>query len=169
MKKQIAASVPLLLGTATVQAHCPLCTIGAGGAAALAAWLGISAAPVGVFVGAFALAVGLWTAKLIKKRFVRGQNNILGAASFATVVFPVMPLMEQYSSLYVSWMGEYGRTFLIDKFLVGAVIGAAVLYSAPFLSRKLAQARGNKMIPFQGMLISLITLLLASAVLELSL
>jgi hypothetical protein len=66
-------------------------------------------------------------------------------------------------------MGEYGRTFLIDKFLVGAVIGAAVLYSAPLLSKKLAQARGNKMIPFQGMLISLITLLLASAVLELSL
>jgi len=135
----------------------------------LAAYLGISAAPVGVFVGAFGLAIGLWTAKLIKKRLVRGQNNIIGAASFASVVLPVMPLMEEYSSLYVPWMGDYGRTFLIDKFLVGAVVGAAVLYAAPFLSKWLGRVRGNKMFPFQGMLITLVTLLLTSAALEMSL
>jgi hypothetical protein len=169
MNSILFAALLMLLGTRSALAHCPLCTLGAGGAAALAAYLGIGAAPVGVFVGAFALAIGLWTAKFIRKRLVRGQDNIFGAASFASVVLPVSPLMGQYSPLYVPWMGDYGRTFLIDNFLVGAVVGAAVLYVAPFLSKRLGRIRGNKMFPFQGMIITLVTLLLASATLELSL
>lgn len=43
-------------------AHCPLCTIGAGAAAVGAAWLGVSYMVIGVFLGAFGLAIGLWTA-----------------------------------------------------------------------------------------------------------
>ena len=159
----------LLLSPRLANAHCPLCTIGAGGAALLAAYFGISAAPVGVFVGAFGLAAGLWSAKLIRKRYVRGQADILGALSFASVVIPVMPMMRQYYSLYVPWFGDYGYTFAIDKFLVGAIIGAVALYSAPFLSRKLTRLRGEKMVPYQGMLISLATLLVASGLLEVAL
>jgi hypothetical protein len=166
MKTSFLAVSLLLLSPRLAMAHCPLCTIGAGGAALLAAYLGIGAAPVGVFVGAFALATGLWTARLIRKRFVRGQDKIIGAASFASVVFPVMPAMQQYSSLYVSWMGEYGRTFLVDNFLLGSVVGAAILYAAPHVSRKLARLRGNRMIPYQGMLMSLAMLLVAAGTLE---
>ena len=53
--------------------------------------------------------------------------------------------------------------------LVGAIIGAVALYSAPFLSRKLTRLRGEKMVPYQGMLISLATLLVASGLLEVAL
>jgi len=163
------AGAALLLAPRLANAHCPLCTIGAGGAALLAAYFGISAAPVGVFVGAFGLAAGLWSAKLIRRRYVRGQASILGALSFASVVIPVMPMMQQYYSLYLPWVGDYGYTFAIDKFLVGAIVGAVALYSAPFLSRKLARLRGDKMVPYQGMLISLATLLFASGLLEVAL
>ena len=78
-------------------------------------------------------------------------------------------MMKQYYSLYLPWVGEYGRTFAIDKFLVGSVIGALALYSAPFLSRKLARLRGDRMLPYQGMMISLALLVVASGVLELTL
>ena len=167
--RALLAGAALLLAPGLAKAHCPLCTIGAGGAALLAAYFGISAAPVGVFVGAFGLAAGLWSAKLIRRRYVRGQTNILGALSFASVVIPVMPMMQQYYSLYVPWVGAYGYTFAIDKFLVGAIIGAAVLYSAPLLSRRLTRLRGDKMMPYQGMLISLATLIVASGLLEVAL
>lgn len=163
------AGLALLFGPRLANAHCPLCTVGAAGAALLAAYLGISAAPVGVFVGAFGLAAGLWSAKLIRKRYVRGQANILGVLSFASVVIPVMPMMRQYYSLYVPWVGDYGYTFAIDKFLVGAIVGAVVLYSAPYLSRKLTRLRGDRMVPYQGMLISLGTLLVVSGLLEVAL
>ncbi len=163
------AGAALMLAPGLASAHCPLCTLGAGGAALLAAYLGISAAPVGVFVGAFGLAAGLWSAKLLRRRYVRGQADILGVLSFASVVIPVMPMMKQYYSLYVPWVGAYGRTFAIDKFLVGAIVGAVLLYAAPALSRKLTRLRGDRMVPYQGMLISLALLVVASGALELAL
>ncbi len=169
MYRILLAGMLLALGPRGALAHCPLCTIGAVGAAVLAAYLGISAAPVGVFVGAFGLAVGLWTAKLIRRKFFRGQDNAVGVVSFASVVLPVMPLMDQYGALYLPWIGEYGRTFLIDKFLTGAVVGALLLWAAPWLSRRVALARGGRMVPFQGIAITLVILLVASAVLEVSL
>ncbi len=169
MTHLLVAGLLLALGMRSALAHCPLCTIGAGGAALLAAYLGISAAPVGVFVGAFGLAVGLWTAKLIRRKLFRGQDNAIGVLSFASVVIPVMPLMDQYGSLYLPWMGEYGRTFLIDKFLAGSIIGALLLWASPWVSRRLALARGGRMIPFQGMAITLVLLVAASALLEVTL
>jgi len=168
MKAIAIGTLLMLLGTRSALAHCPLCTIGAGGAALLAAYLGISAAPVGVFVGAFALAIGLWTAKLVKRKFFRGQDLVIGVLSFISVVVPVMPLMDQYASVYIAWMGEYGRTFVLDKFLVGSLIGAVALYVAPQLSRQVARLRGDRMVPFQGIMITLALLTGLSGVLEVS-
>ena len=51
MRKLIVISVFILVIFATeVSAHCPLCTVGAGAAAAGAVWLGVQKAAVSFFI-----------------------------------------------------------------------------------------------------------------------
>ena len=65
----VVALAPVLLST-TVRAHCPLCSAGAGAAAGIASFLGIGLAVVGVFVGAFGLATGMWTTSFIDGTYI---------------------------------------------------------------------------------------------------
>lgn len=153
------------------QAHCPLCTVGAGAAAALAVWLGVKIMVMGVFMGAFALAMGLWIARLIKYRFPY-KGLLLGFASFLLTIFPLQPLFQDYTSLYITWGGEYGsifnRTYVIDRFVIGAVIGAAILVAVPFLSKWIVRKRG-KFIPYQGIILVFAFLFLVALILQFSL
>lgn len=158
MKKIFGLFALILFIPRSAFAHCPLCTIGAGAAAAGAAWLGVSYVVIGLFLGAFSLALGLWIGKMIKKQYVRNQTILLGILSFVTTIFPLRPMLKSYTSLNVYWFGEYGslfyRTYLVDLFLVGAFLGAVVLLISPWASRQIAKKRDGKMIPYQGMIIS---------------
>lgn len=150
------------------QAHCPLCTVGAGAAAALAAWLGVKIIVIGVFLGAFALAMGLWIARLVKYKFPY-KGPLLGVVSFLFTIFPLQPLFQDYTSLYITWGGEYGsifnRTYVLDRFVIGAVIGAVILTVAPFLSRWIQKKRG-KLIPYQGITIVFAALVVVALILQ---
>mgnify|MGYP006929334256 CR=1 FL=1 len=69
----IFCSFPLILSIFSariVSAHCPLCTIGAGAAAGAAIWLGISKVVVAMFIGAFAMSMGMWFSRIIKKQSI---------------------------------------------------------------------------------------------------
>lgn len=159
------------LATGPVLAHCPLCTAGAGLAAIFASYLGVGAAPIGVFIGAFSVALGWWMSRLIKKRFIPKQNVVLALISFLTIVLPLIPLMHDYSSVYISLGGDYGsllnRTYLINIFLVGAIIGGLILLVSPYLSRRISVWRKNKMFPYQGLAVTFFLLALAAVILEL--
>lgn len=153
-------------------AHCPLCTLGAGAAALAATWLGVQSMAVAVFLGAFAVALGLWTNRLLLRQFVPFQGLILGAISFLLTILPLQPLFYDYASVYLNWGGAYGsmlnRTYILDRFLVGAVIGATLLILAPGVSRFLSK-KIKRHIPFQGILISFLMLIFAALVIQLSL
>ena len=69
---------PIFLAT-RVMAHCPLCTIGAAGAAGAAVWLGISKVAVVLFIGAFSMSMGMWFAKIVKKKYFSFQNFVITA------------------------------------------------------------------------------------------
>lgn len=150
------------------QAHCPLCTVGAGAAAAVAVWLGVKIMVIGVFMGAFALAMGLWIARLIKYKFPY-KGALLGLFSFVLTIFPLQPLFQDYTSLYITWGGEYGsifnRTYVLDRFVIGAVIGAVILVAAPFLSRWIQKKRGQ-LIPYQGIAIVFAALIVMALILQ---
>src|SRR3990172_1231972 len=64
----IAASQALLVIKAS--AHCPLCVLGAGAVATTATFLGVDDIVIGVSIGAFALALGLWISNVVKKKFI---------------------------------------------------------------------------------------------------
>lgn len=160
-------SISTLLFPAAALAHCPLCTAGAGLVAIGAYWLGVNGLTIGLLLGAFAVALGLWIARLIKKKYVPQQDNLIGIFSWLTTLLPLKMLLSDYTSIYINWSGSYGsllnRTYPINLFLVGGIIGAVVIYSAPFLSRTITERRG-KMMPYQGVAMTLALLIVMSLI-----
>ncbi|NOZ81349.1 MAG: hypothetical protein GXP63_06790 [DPANN group archaeon] len=172
MKRLIGAS-GLLLGIQTVRAHCPLCTLGAAAAAGGAAYFGVKSAVIGVFIGAFAVSTGWWVSRLIKKQYIPYQLPALILFSFIATILPMLPMFSGPHDVYgwyVSLAGSYGsflnRTYIINLFLVGSLLGGSVVSVTPWLSKKITEARQGKMIPYQGILLTFGLLLLAGLVLQ---
>ena len=169
MKKAASLfAVFLVLATSkTAFAHCPLCTVGAGALAVLAASLGVSSVVVGVLIGAFALALSLWLAPLVKKQYIPYQKRILTLLIFVGTIVPIMPFIKDYGPLYISLGGEYGtpwhNTYTIDLFLFGTIVGAILVFVAPLISRLLTKLR-NRQMPYQGVTITLFLLVIASVI-----
>ncbi|MEK7461746.1 MAG: hypothetical protein AAB586_01615 [Patescibacteria group bacterium] len=153
-------------------AHCPLCTIGAGALAVLAASLGVSTASVGVFIGAFSLALGLWLAKMIKQKYFQGQDAVVTLVVFFSTIIPIMPFIKESRSFYVSLWGGYGtvfhNTYLINLYLFGATVGALLLFISPYLSTALTRSRNERMLPYQGLVITFILIVLAGIILQIT-
>lgn len=151
-------------------AHCPLCSAATGLAAVVAASLGISTGPVGVFAGAFAFATGLWLAPLIRRQFIPHQTIVLAIASFLLTILPVLPLMGDYSSISVFLAGDYGsllnRTYLVNRFIAGAILGAITIFVTPTVSRTISRLNHNKTLPYQGIVLTLILLFVEAIALE---
>ena len=151
----------------TALAHCPLCVAGAGALAVLATSLGVSSVVVGILTGAFALALGLWLAPLIKKQYISYQKQILTLLIFVSTIVPVMPFIKDYGPLYISFGGEYGtpwhNTYTVDLFLFGSILGAILMLIAPSVSRLVARLRKHQM-PYQGIILTLCLLVIASVI-----
>ena len=166
MKKTILALFGVLAFIPGVaKAHCPLCTAGAGALAIGAAYIGVSTYVVGIFIGAFALALALWIPRTVKKKYIRYQDHILAAIIYVTTIVPLLPLLQHFTSFNVYWFGEYGsffnRTYMVNRFLIGSFIGAGVMYAAPYVSGHVTKLR-KKNFPYQGMAITFGLLLLIS-------
>ena len=147
-------------------AHCPLCTIGAGAAAAGAVWLGVSKVVVALFVGAFAMSMGMWFSKIPKKRYVPFQKTLIVALIFLTTVLPLLPIFKAIGPLYLPFIGDYGLTYAINYSLISSLFGGMLVFISPFLSKKINEKRGKSM-PFQGMILTLSLLLIIGALIQL--
>lgn len=172
MKKALLLTpIFFLLFLDEVLAHCPLCTVGAAAAAGGAAWLGINQAVIGVFIGAFAVSMGWWVSKLIKKQFIPYQRAVLIILSFATTIFPLLAIINNTTPIYIYLFGDYGslfnRTYLINIFLIGSIIGGAIVTITPWLSRTLRSLRKGKMIPYQGVILTFTLLIVTGGILQL--
>lgn len=152
-----------------VNAHCPLCTAGAAAAAGGAAWLGVNNAVIGIFMGAFAVSMGWWVSRLIKKQYVPFQMALIILFSFATTILPLLPLITGFYPLYISIGGEYGslfnRTYLVNLFLAGSIIGGVIVCITPWLSKKISDMRG-KALPYQGITLTFTLLAFAGILVQ---
>lgn len=152
-----------------VAAHCPLCTAGAGALAVLASSLGVSSVIVGLLIGAFALALGLWLASLPIKEYFPGQSALIIILIFLSTVVPIMPLVRDYGPLYLALGGPYGsafhKTYVIDLYAFGIVLGAVIMGLAPLLSRWFSRRQGNTW-PYQGLVITFSLLIIISLVIQ---
>jgi hypothetical protein len=170
LKKILIFFFPFFFLMETVKAHCPLCTIGAAAAAGGAVWLGVDILVVALFIGAFAVSTGWWFSRIIKKKFIPFQNWIIIISSFLLTIIPIRKMLSDLRPWYIHLSGEYGsllnRTYVIDLFVVGAIIGGLVVCIAPPLSKKLTRMRNGKLIPFQGVIITIGLLLLLGVILQ---
>src|SRR3990167_1947977 len=91
-----------------VSAHCPLCTITAGAAAAGGVWLGVSKVVIGLLIGAFAMSMGMWFSRIPKKKYIPFQKTAIVLAVFFTTVLPLLPIFTAIGPLYLSFIGLYG-------------------------------------------------------------
>ncbi len=170
--RKILVSFPVLfaLMAENVMAHCPLCTIGAAAAAGGASLLGVKNIVIGIFIGAFAASIGLWVSRVIKKKYVPFQDALIVLFSFVATVVPMMPIITGFYPLYISLAGEYGsllnRTYLISLFLVGSVMGAFIMSITPWLSSRITKIRDGKMVPYQGIALTLLLLVVVGVILQ---
>ncbi|PIN95085.1 hypothetical protein COU53_01140 [Candidatus Pacearchaeota archaeon CG10_big_fil_rev_8_21_14_0_10_30_48] len=149
-----------------VSAHCPLCTIGAGVAAGAAVYLGVSKIIVALFIGAFAVSIGWWFGNIIKKRYIPFQKTSLIVGSFLLTVIPLMPLFNVIGPLYLPFIGEYGKTYAINYALIGSIFGGLVVTSTPSISQRITKLRKGKMVPFQGIILTFILLLIIALIIQ---
>lgn len=168
----LVAAITLSLLPRAILAHCPLCTGGAGAAAGMAALLGISYGAIGVLIGGFAVALGLWIAHMIKKQYFKGQTMVVFLAIYLTTVLPVLPFFDGgVVPVYVSLFGDFGtvfnRTYIVNTFALGAFIGTVLILVAPKISAALTNLRNGRQLPFQGLVLSLLLLLLAAGGMQL--
>ena len=170
MKKIGALPVAAILSMPLAYAHCPLCTIGAAAAAGGAAYLGVNQAAIGIFIGAFAVSTGWWFSNVLKRQFIPYQRTALIIASFLLTIIPMLPLMKGIAPFLVSLAGGYGtllnRTYIINFFLFGSIIGGFIVCITPWLSQKFSLARRGKFIPFQGIAMTFGLLLIVAVILQ---
>jgi len=153
-----------------VLAHCPLCTIGAAAVAGGAVYMGVSQIAIGLFIGAFAISIGWWVANLIKKQYVPYQKTLIILFSFATTIWPLLAIMKGFYPFSIFIAGDYGsllnRTYLINTFLIGSIIGGAIVSISPWISKNITRIRNGKTLPFQGILLTFFLLIIAGTLIE---
>ena len=148
-------------------AHCPLCTGGAGAAAGVAALLGVSYGAIGVLIGGFAVALSLWIAHMIKKQYFKGQTMVVFLVIYLTTVLPMLPFFaDGVVPIYISWFGEFGttfnRTYIVNAFALGAFIGTVITLVSPRLSQQITKWRDGETLPFQGLSLTLLLLIITA-------
>ncbi len=151
--------ISVLIPRATM-AHCPLCTAGAGALALIAASLGVPGLIVATFVGGFALAMGMWIARMIKKKYFPGQDQAVTLATYLLTIIPLWPVLVDYKALYIPALGidKYAETIPVNIYLVGSLLGGLILFGSPYLSKWVSKTAGKQLFPFQGIVITLILL-----------
>ena len=150
----------------SVSAHCPLCTVGAGAAAAGAIWLGVSKIVIGLLIGAFAMSMGMWFAKIPKKQYVSLQKTLIISIIFFTTILPLLPIFSAIGPLYIPFIGEYGKTYAINYSLASSFLGGTITFVSPSLNKKIKEKRNGRGIMFQGILLTFSLLAVAALIIQ---
>jgi len=152
----------------TVSAHCPLCTVGAGAVAAGAVWLGVSKVVVALFIGAFAMSMGMWFSRVIenKKRFIPFQNSLIIIGVFLLTILPLISIVKAIGPLYLPFIGDFGTTYAVNYSLGSGLFGGIITFASPKINKKIKEKINEKGIPFQGILITFFLLGITAVIIQ---
>jgi hypothetical protein len=154
----IIGAVVLALPKTTFAVVCPVCTVAVGAGLGLAQWLGIDDSISGLWIGALAVSISLWTIKWLDKKNIKfkGRKILVFAGYYAIIVLPLW------------WKGMIGHPFNklcgIDKLLFGVILGTILFSAAVILLLHLLKRNGGKSY-FKGQKIALpVTILIITSV-----
>ncbi len=156
----------VIFSASLVSAHCPLCTIGAGAVAGGAIWLGVSKVVVALFLGAFAMSMGMWFSRIVRKKYIPLQKTLIVVVVFLTTLIPLMPFFSAIGPLYIPFIGAYGLTYAVNYSVASAILGSFIVLMSPFASKKITKLRNGKIIPFQGVVITLLSLIIIGGIVQ---
>jgi len=114
--KKLLALLPSLFFLKEVSAHCPLCTGAVVAGAIGAKYLGLDITILGIFVGAFAISLGLWISRKIKNYF-KYQSTLILTSSFFLTIAPSLAFIKDMT--YISLLS---KVFFVNKLLIGSII-----------------------------------------------
>ncbi len=145
--------------SASANAVCPVCTIAVGAGVGLSRWLGVDDTITGLWVGAFTIALAMWTINWFEKKQIRfwASKQIIISAYIALIVVPLV------------WADVIGhpenRLWGIDKLLLGIVIGGILFFGAEKFYDYLKNKNGGKPhFSYQKIIMPVATLLIASGI-----
>jgi len=152
-----------------VSAHCPLCTAGAAIGVGVAREMGVDDSIVGLFLGAFVAASGLWLDRILKKRNIDYplQGMILVAVSLLSVAVPLYYAGVITNTAVVRSLTDYHslfglEAFGIDKLFGGLLFGTVLITGVFTLSDYVTRIRGGRLFRFQGMVLMAVALALCA-------
>jgi len=83
----------------------------------------------------------------------------------------MIPLITDITPLPIYWFGGYGtlfnRTYLLNNFLMGSLLGGFVVCITPSMSSKITLLRKGKIVPFQGVILTLGLLVVLGTLIQL--
>ena len=154
--RKLLALLPSLFVLREVSAHCPLCTGAVVAGAVGAKYLGLDVTILGIFVGAFAISLGLWISRKIKNYF-KYQNTLIVTSSFFLTIIPSLAFIDDMT--YISLLS---KTFFVNKLLIGSIIGALITLLSYRLHNYIKLKHGKVLFPYQGVVLTLLLLILSS-------
>ena len=154
--KKLLALLPSLFFLKEVSAHCPLCTGAVVAGAIGAKYLGLDITILGIFVGAFAISLGLWISRKIKNYF-KYQSTLILTSSFFLTIFPSLAFIKDMT--YISLLS---KVFFVNKLLIGSIIGALVTLLAYKIHNHIKLKHGKVLFPYQGIVLTVLLLILSS-------
>ena len=143
--------------------HCPLCAAATAGGVAATRLMGVDDTVTGTFVGGFVASTGLWFNNWFKKR--NGGRELL---QFQWLIVVLLSLAFTAATFYFAKLvGSSEPGFLmfgVDKLLIGTSAGTMVTLSAFALHQRLKlMNKGSSIMPFQGIVLTLLSLSAAGA------
>lgn len=157
----LSLSIPL-----STLAHCPLCVVGAGAGLSLARLLGIDDSITGVWIAALLGALALWTNNLLKKQYIPLQRELLYLGFFGLTLWSFYSFNDFAISKYNFALINVhaGQIFGLDKLTFGIVAGGVLFYIVDVANALVRQKRGKSFFPYQGVVVSLASILLLSII-----
>jgi len=152
----------LILGLAktsvvSAQAVCPICVVAIAGGLGLSRWLGVDDLVSSVWIGAFLLALVVWTLHWLRRRNWNFR--------FSGIVTFLFYYLFTFLGLYYAKIAGHplNTVFGIDKIVLGSAVGTIVLALGLWLHSYLKKNHGDKSyFPYQRVVVPVVALLLTS-------
>ena len=86
---------------------------------------------------------------------------------FLTTLIPLMPFFKAIGPLYIPFIGAYGLTYAVNYSIASSLFGSLIVLMSPLASRQISKFRDGKIVPFQGVMITLLSLLIIGGIIQL--
>lgn len=156
--KDFTIPLALLLGTLSVSAVCPMCTILVGAGVGALRVMGVDDTITGMWYGALIISSILWTLSWLDKK-----NIIFGARKMSvTLIYYLLFVAPLY---WFNIITHSPKVYFIDRFSLGIILGSAIFILAVWSDKYLRKMNdGQKVIAYQKVLVPLTYLAIASIV-----